>query len=91
VHNYPLTLALSASTLHLVSPTPTTTQRLASLLLETDLRNWVADRRNPADVRRSWRVIANELRRSTNGAVVVTGETLRSWFRDVDESEQVAS
>lgn len=68
-----------------MKPAPTTTQRLASVLLDTDLRSWVADRRNPADVRRSWRVIANELRRSTGGQVVVTGETLRSWFKDVDD------
>lgn len=66
-------------------PTLTTTQRLASVLLDTDLRSWVADRRNPADTRRSWRVIANELRRDTGGAVDVTGETLRGWYRDVDQ------
>lgn len=72
--------------------TPTTTQRLASLLLGTDLSEWVSERRNPADVRRSWRVIANELRRQTEGEVDVTGETLRGWFKSLDEDdEQVAS
>lgn len=65
--------------------TPTTNQRLAAVLLGGDLRTWVADRRNPPDVRRSWRLIANELRRETEGQVDVTGETLRSWFKDVDE------
>lgn len=72
-------------------PTLTTTQRLASVLLATDLRSWVAERRNPPDVRRSWRVIANELRRQTDGAVVVTGETLRGWYRDVDEPDLEAA
>lgn len=68
-----------------MKPALTPTQRLASVLLATDLREWVAERRNPADIRRSWRVIANELRRQTDGAVDVTGETLRGWFGDVDE------
>lgn len=70
-----------------VAPGLTTNQRLASLLLATDLRSWVAERRNPADTRRSWRVIANELRRQTEGAVDVTGETLRGWFKDVDDDD----
>lgn len=68
--------------------TPTATQRLASVLLGGDLRSWVEDRRNPADVRRSWRVIANELRYATNGEVNVTGETLRGWFGDVDRDDE---
>lgn len=68
-----------------VQPSLTASQRLAAVLLDTDLREWVAERRNPADIRRSWRVIANELRRATEGAVNVTGETLRGWYRDVDE------
>lgn len=76
-----------------MKPALTTTQRLASVLLGTDLQEWVAERRNPIDIRRSWRLIAAELRRQTEGAVDVTGETLRGWFKDIDEddAEQVAS
>jgi hypothetical protein len=60
-------------------------QRLATLLLGTDLEQWVIERRNPPDIRRSWRVISNELRRATDGQVDITGESLRSWYGDRDE------
>lgn len=72
-----------------VKPALTSTQRLASVLLDTDLREWVAERRNPSDLRRSWRLIANELRHATKGAVDVTGETLRGWFKDVDQDDDL--
>lgn len=55
----------------------TPTQRLASLLLEQPVADWIADRR---DEGRSWRLIARELQLSTNGQIDVTAETLRSWF-----------
>lgn len=70
-----------------VPPALTASQRLAGVLLDTDLREWVTERRNPAETRRSWRIIAAELRRETDGAVKVTGETLRGWYRDVDEGD----
>lgn len=59
-------------------------QRLASIILDSDLESWIAERRQP-EFRRSWRVIANELRRATDGQVSVTGEALRQWFPNLDE------
>lgn len=59
-------------------------QRLATVLLNHQLEQWVAERREP-NFRRSWRVIANELRRATDGQVSVTGEALRSWYPDLDD------
>ena len=54
----------------------TPTQRLASLLLEQPVTDWIADKRAAG---LSWRVIARELHASTQGAVDVTAETLRGW------------
>lgn len=78
-----LTTAESAITLRHVELTPSPSQRLAEVLLGTDLAEWVAERRDP-EVRRSWRVIANELRRITDGQVDVTGEAVRQWYGHVD-------
>lgn len=60
------------------------TQRLAEILLGANLEEWVAERRDP-EVRRSWRVIANELNRATDQQIDVTGEALRLWFAHVDD------
>lgn len=71
--------------MRLVPPTLTPTQQLATVLLGRDLRQWVAERREPR-FRRSWRVIANELQRETEGRVTVSGEAIRSWFPDLDDA-----
>jgi hypothetical protein len=62
--------------------TPTTTQRLADVLLDGRLKEYVAERRA---ANRSWRLIARDLYEHTG--VDVTYETLRRWFPDIDESQ----
>lgn len=54
----------------------TPTQRLASMLLGEDVRQWVQTRRNDGI---ALRYIARELADATNGQVDVTHETLRNW------------
>jgi hypothetical protein len=58
--------------------------RTASALLEakhdTNLADFLADRRAN---RVSYERIAQELNRITDGAVAVTGETIRNWINDV--------
>lgn len=76
--------------MHDVQTALTPTQRLATLLLGSDLGQWVSERRNPPDIRRSWRVISNELRRATDGQIDVTGETLRGWYLKLDEEPEAA-
>lgn len=60
----------------------TPTQRLATVLLGRDLGEWVAERRDP-EALHPWRLIAQQLRKATDGQVDVTGETLRSWYGDL--------
>lgn len=55
---------------------PTPTQRLATLKLERDVVEWVAERRGAAPSP-SYRAIATELRLLTG--VDVTDETVRLW------------
>ena len=62
------------ATVSFVRQTPT--QRLASLLLQQPVTDWIADRR---DAGTSWRLIARELHTSTQGQIDVTAETLRGW------------
>lgn len=59
----------------------TPTQRLASLLLEQPVTDWIADKRAAG---LSWRVIARDLHADTQGAVDVTAETLRGWTHTAD-------
>lgn len=59
----------------------TPTQRLATLLLEQPVTDWIADKRAAG---LSWRVIARDLHTSTQGAVDVTAETLRGWTASTD-------
>lgn len=69
--------------------TKTSAHRLADLVLERPLSGWVAERRERGD---SWRRIAIDLERDTDGQVTVTDETLRSWFPDLSaDPEGVAS
>ena len=59
-----------------VGGTETPTQRLASVLLGTDVREFIAQKRNEG---RTWRFIARDLYEATSGQVDVTYETLRQW------------
>lgn len=54
----------------------TPTQRLASLLLHRPVSDFIEERRA---VGKSWRVIARELHKTTDGQIDVTAETLRGW------------
>jgi len=68
----------------MANPTPTPSQRLASLLLGQPVDKWLRAKR---DTGRSWRLIARDLYEATNGQVDVTHEALRRW---VDDSEKAA-
>ena len=54
----------------------TSTQRLASLLLDQPVEKWIQARRDLGD---SWRLISIELHDRTSGQVSVTGEAIRQW------------
>lgn len=54
----------------------TPTQRLASLLLDQNVIDYIADRRSEG---RAWRFIARDISEATGGQVDVTYETLRKW------------
>lgn len=58
----------------------TATQRLATLLIGQDVRDFIAERRTQG---RAWRFIARDLYEATGGQVDVTYETLRGWHEDV--------
>ena len=57
----------------------TPTQRLAALLLEQPLADYVATKRLDGQ---PWASIAADLSLDTGGAVDVSRETLRLWFGD---------
>lgn len=57
----------------------TPSQKLATLLLGTDLEAFVRERRADGT---SWRHIARAIYEATNGEVDVTHETLRVWYPD---------
>lgn len=59
-----------------LSGSETPTQRLASLILQEDVRDFIARKR---DEGRPWRFIARDLHDATQGQVDVTYETLRQW------------
>ena len=60
----------------------TSTQRLASLLLDQPVEKWIQARRERGH---SWRRISIELHDRTSGQVSVTGEAIRQWAaRDED-------
>ena len=60
-------------------------RRMAEALVP-DLETAVATLRGEG---RSWRQVADDLTARTNGVVTVSYETWRSWFRHVDDREQV--
>lgn len=65
--------------------TPATpTYRLAEVLLGEPLDQWVKRQRKAGA---SWRLIAMELWRATDHEIVVSFETLRSWFPDDENGE----
>lgn len=55
----------------------TPTQRLASVLLGSDVRGFIAEKRGAG---RPWRFIARDLYEATDGQIDVTYETLRQWY-----------
>lgn len=57
--------------------TQTPNQKLASILLGQDVRDWIRARR---DEGRSWRMISRDLYDQTNKQVDVTYEALRAWL-----------
>ena len=60
----------------------TSTQRLASLLMDQRVEKWIQARRERGH---SWRRISIELHDRTSGQVSVTGEAIRQWAaRDED-------
>lgn len=54
--------------------------RLADVLLDQPLADYVADRRRDGA---SWRRISLDLRDDTDGQVDITYETLRAWFPEL--------
>lgn len=54
----------------------TATQRLASVLLQEDVRSYVEARRSQGI---SWRVIARSIYDDTGRQLDVSGETVRQW------------
>lgn len=56
--------------------TETPTQRLASILLDRDVRDFIAEKRSEG---RAWRYVARDLYEATGGQVDVTYETVRTW------------
>lgn len=61
----------------------TPTQRLATLLLGQPVADYVADLRSAG---RSWRVIARDLYKATQGQIDVTAETLRGWSKSTERT-----
>ena len=61
--------------------TDTPTQKLASIILGQDVREWIVRRRSDG---RSWRLISRDLYEATNKQVDVTHESIRSWVIESD-------
>jgi CRISPR/Cas system endoribonuclease Cas6 (RAMP superfamily) len=59
----------------------TVTRRLADVLLERPLTEYVAEKRTSTP-RWSWRLIAKQLYHDTDGQVTISHNTLRLWFAD---------
>lgn len=72
-----------------MSSPPPTKQDLASGLLGQNVLDWIAERRDPDD-KRSWRMIARQLRVATEGEVDVTGETIRLWHMGQPQPQDAA-
>lgn len=54
----------------------TPAQRLATLLLGQPVHEWIIAQRASGS---SWRTVADELAKATNGQVVVSHEAVRGW------------
>lgn len=63
---------------------PTTTRKLASLILDEPVADWVAAQRAKG---LSWRLIAHQLRDVTDGQVDVTHESIRTWSTTIGPAE----
>lgn len=62
-------------------PRETATQRLATLLLNRDVREFIHERRL-TEPPRPWRFVVRDLVEATDGQIDVTHETLRQWYAD---------
>ena len=62
-----------------MATTATTTKRLAEVLLDESLDDFVLSRRAQTPPR-AWRLVARDLWEATDGQIDVTYETLRSWY-----------
>ena len=61
-------------------PTETTaSQRLATVLLEQPVQDWIAGQR---ELGLSWRDVADTLATVTHGQVIVSHETIRTWLHE---------
>lgn len=58
------------------------TQRLAGVLLQQPLAEWVTQWRGNGE---GWESIASRLRHTTSSEVHVSGETLRRWYGDTNQ------
>lgn len=58
----------------------TPTQRLASVLLGRPVHAWLTEQR---DAGSSWRQIAADLRKATNGQIEVSYEAVRRWHGEL--------
>lgn len=56
--------------------TPSPRQRLASVLLQRDVIEFIRERRHAGE---SWTSVARSLKEATNSEISVTGEAVRQW------------
>jgi hypothetical protein len=66
----------------------TATQRLADLILDQSIEEFIAAKRTQG---RSWRLIARDLFTLTDGQVDVTTQTLRMWMDAATQRESGAA
>lgn len=64
-----------------VTQDTTAKQRLAEVLLDRSMTEYIAEKRNSTP-KWPWRLIAQQLAADTDGKVEVTHETLRQWYGD---------
>lgn len=69
---------------------PTVTRRLAEMILEESLDDFVTSRRMQSPPR-AWRLISRDLWEATDSQIDVTYETLRSWYPELAEPQASAS
>lgn len=76
-----LTLATVAIMVQRVTQDTSAKQRLAEVLLDRSMTEYIAEKRNSTP-KWPWRLIAQQLAADTGGQVEVTHETLRQWYGD---------